>query len=204
MSGPERRRQILEALASELELQPGNRVTTARLAEVVGVSEAALYRHFSSKAGMFSDLIDFAEDAVFGAVTRIVREESSPLVRLDNILRVVLTFSERNPGITRVLIGDALVGEHEELARRVDHYFARLQTQLRQVLREGASNWATGEAADPGSVAAIATMMTTLLEGRMRQYVRSRFESKPLAGWDGQWALLSSLLMPHAGNPPHP
>lgn len=196
MSGPERRRQILEALAAELELHPGGRVTTARLAEVVGVSEAALYRHFESKAAMFSDLIDFAEDAVFGAITRIIRDEPNALNRLDHMLRVVLTFSERNPGITRVLMGDALVGEHEELTLRVERYFARLETQLRQVLREGASDWVTGEGAARESVAAMAAMMSTLLEGRLRQYVRTRFQSKPLAGWDAQWTLLSSLLVP--------
>ena len=110
------------------------------------------------------------------------------------MLRGVLTFSERNPGITRVLMGDALVGEHEELTLRVERYFARLETQLRQVLREGASDWVTGEGAERESVAAMAAMMSTLLEGRLRQYVRTRFQSKPLTGWDAQWTLLSALL----------
>ena len=189
-----RRRQILEALAAELEQHPGARVTTSRLAEVVGVSEAALYRHFSSKAGMFAELIDFAEDSVFGVITRIMREERQPLVRIAHILQVLLTFSERNPGITRVLIGDALVGENEELRDRVDQYFERLETQLKQVLREGASDWVSGKAAEGESVSAMAGLLLTVLEGRMRQFVRSDFQRKPLTGWEAQWALLSYLL----------
>lgn len=191
---PSRRRQILEALATELELRPGDRVTTARLAQVVGVSEAALYRHFQSKGGMFAELIEFAEDSVFGVLKRILREEREPLVRLGFMLKALLTFSERNPGITRVLIGDALVGENEDLRRRVDQYFERLETQLRQVLREGASDWQRMQAADTVAVNAAAELLTTVLEGRMRQYVRSGFQRKPLTGWDAQWTLLEHLL----------
>ena len=193
-----RRRQILEALAAELEERPGGRVTTARLADVVGVSEAALYRHFPSKARMFSDLIDFAEDSVFGVVSRILRDERHPLIRIDHMLRVLLTFSERNPGITRVLIGDALVGENEALRERVDRYFERLETQLRQVLREGASNWVTGEGAEVEAVSAMAGLLTTIVEGRMRRFVRSGFQRKPLTGWDAQWVLVEHLLVPGA------
>jgi TetR/AcrR family transcriptional regulator len=199
MAESPRRRQILEALAAELEEHPGDRVTTARLAQVVGVSEAALYRHFPSKADMFAELIAFSEESVFGIINRISREERRPLDQVRLILGALLTFSERNPGITRVLIGDALVGEIEKLRIRVNQYFERLETQLRQVLREGASDWATGQAAEAQAVAATAQLLTTMLEGRMRQYVRSGFERKPLLGWDAQWTLLAHILQPTRG-----
>ena len=125
-----RRQQILEALALELENRPGARITTARLAEVVGVSEAALYRHFPSKAKMFEALIEFAEESVFGLANRILAEEGDATRRCERILTMLLTFSDRNPGITRVLLGEALLGEHERLRARVSQFFDRFETQL--------------------------------------------------------------------------
>ena len=134
-----RRQQILETLARELESHPGSRITTASLAEAVGVSEAALYRHFASKAKMFEALIDFAEDSIFGIVNTIMSQEKNAATRCEKIIRLLLGFSEKNPGITRVLLGDALVGENDRLRTRVSQFFDRIETQFRQVLREASS-----------------------------------------------------------------
>lgn len=186
-SKPSRRQQILEALAQELESRPGTRITTARLAEVVGVSEAALYRHFPSKAKMFEALIEFAEESVFGLATRILSEEPDAARRCERILTMLLTFSDRNPGITRVLIGEALVGEHERLRTRVSQFFDRLETQLKQILREGEQAAGMGL---PMSVAATANLLMAVVEGRMTQFSRSAFEHRPLESWEHQWQAL--------------
>jgi len=132
----DRRQQILEVLASELESNPGSRITTAALARAVGVSEAALYRHFASKAKMFEALIDFAEESVFGLVNKILEQQLDVTGKCEQIMQLLLGFSERNPGITRVLLGDALVGENERLRIRVAKFFERLETQIKQILRE--------------------------------------------------------------------
>ncbi len=191
-----RRQQILEALAGELESRPGARITTARLAKVVGVSEAALYRHFPSKAKMFEALIEFAEESVFGLANRIVAEESDATRRCERILTMLLTFSDRNPGITRVLLGEALVGEHERLRARVSQFFDRLETQLKQVLREGEQVTDLGLRA---SVAAIANLLMAVVEGRMTQFSRSDFEHSPMESWEQQWQALQAGLLPGAG-----
>lgn len=187
-----RRQQILEALARELETSPGSRITTARLAGAVGVSEAALYRHFPSKAKMFEALIAFAEDSVFGQVKRILAQESDALGRCDRVMFLLLKFSERNPGITRVLLGDVLAGENERLQERVAQFFNRIETQLRQILREGeATSHVTPIAT---SVPVAASLLVALVEGKMVRYVRSRFKRAPLEEWDRQWPLLSTTL----------
>src|SRR5690606_37808541 len=131
-----RRQQILEALAKMLEDSPGERITTAALAKAVGVSEAARYRHFPSKSKMFEELIEFIEETVFTRINLILVEEPTALNRCENILYLLLTFAERNPGITRLLTGDALTGETEPLRQRIAQFYERLETQLRQVLRE--------------------------------------------------------------------
>ena len=133
---PDRRQHILQVLAEQLEVHPGSRITTAALAKAVGVSEAALYRHFASKAKMFEALIDFSEDTVFSLINRILEQDLEADVRCDRIVRLLLGFAERNPGITRVLLGDALVGENERLRVRVVKFFDRIETQLKQILRE--------------------------------------------------------------------
>jgi TetR/AcrR family transcriptional regulator len=188
---PPRRQQILEALARELETSPGDRITTARLAAVVGVSEAALYRHFASKAKMFEALIAFAEDSVFGLVNRILADEHEAAPRCERILRLLLGFAARNPGITRVLLGDALVGEHERLQSRVGQFFNRVETQLKQVLREGETARGTRW---PAPVADLAGLLLAVVEGRMVQFARSRFQRSPLAGWDEQWRVLHAAV----------
>lgn len=182
-----RRQEILEILAKELETHPGSRITTAGLAKSVGVSEAALYRHFASKAKMFEALIDFSENAVFGLVAKILEQEKDTVQRCEKILSVLLVFSERNPGISRVLVGDALVGENERLRKRVGQFFQRLESQLKQVLRE--ANLA-GSARASQTIDATANIMLGLVEGRMSQYIRSSFEKKPSEYWSEQWQIL--------------
>ena len=193
--GTPRRQQILEALARELESRPGARITTARLAEVVGVSEAALYRHFPSKAKMFEALIEFAEDSVFGLANKVLAEESDSARRCERILTMLLTFSDRNPGITRVLLGEALVGENERLRARVSQFFDRFETQLKQVLREGEQ---VADLGIRGGVAATSNLMMAVVEGRMIQYSRSGFDRSPLDAWEQQWRALRTGLFPGA------
>ncbi len=184
-----RRQQILEVLATELETRPGSRITTASLAAAVGVSEAALYRHFASKAKMFDALIDFADESVFGLANRIVGETQDAGMRCAQICSVVLRFAERNPGIARVLMGDILVGEHERLRARVGQFFERLETQLRQVLRDALL--APGPQPDRALVNATANLLAAVVAGRIAQFVRSGYQQSPSAQWDEQWAMLA-------------
>ena len=186
-----RRQQILETLARELETNPGTRITTAGLAHAVGVSEAALYRHFASKAKMFEALIDFAEESVFGRINSILSQEKNAVSRCESICRLVLGFSEKNPGITRILLGDALVGENERLRIRVTQFFERIETQIKQVLRE--ANLGNSERA-AGTIDATANQLMNIMEGKMVQYVRSEFSRKPTQFWDEQWQLLRGSL----------
>ena len=153
-----------------LEANPGDRITTARLAKQVGVSEAALYRHFPSKTRMFEGLIEFIEETLFSRINIILAEENSAASRCEKMLLLLLTFAERNPGITRILTGDALAGETERLHARVAQLFDRLETQLKQVLR--------------------ANLLLAAAEGRISQYVRSGFQRAPTEAWEDQWALL--------------
>ncbi len=188
---PSRRQQILEALAAELEKSPGQRITTAGLARAVGVSEAALYRHFPSKARMFEGLIDFIEDSVFGLVNRVLQEEPRMQARCDKILRIILGFAARNAGLSRLLAGDALVGETERLRLRMNQFYERLETQMKQVLREGEMN---GELSASLPVGPLANLLMAQAEGRIHQFVRSGFKRSPVEMWDSQWALLRALL----------
>jgi len=182
-----RRQQILETLALELEKSPGLPITTAGLARAVGVSEAALYRHFASKAKMFEALLEFIEETVFGLINRILEDEKNALKRCEKIISLVLGFAQKNPGITRLLTGDVLVGETERLRRRVDKFYERLETQLKQVLREGEAN---KELKAVSPIQAQANILLGVIEGRMQQFVRSEFRVQPLEMWDQQWSLL--------------
>lgn len=184
-----RKQEILEALARMLEANPGDRITTAKLAEAVGVSEAALYRHFPSKAKMFEGLIEFVEEAIFSRVKLIMSEESEALPRCHKLLHLLLMFTERNPGITRILNGDALAGETARLRARVQQFYERLETQLKQILREAEMN----EGLRPQiTVSAAANLLLAAAEGRIGQYVRSDFKRRPTEYWDEQWQLLTS------------
>ena len=187
-----RKEQILQALARMLETSPGERITTAALAREVGVSEAALYRHFPSKARMFEDLICFIEDTLFQRITHILKEETSAELRCHKIVTLVLAFAERNPGMTRLLTGDALAGETDRLRKRIVRFYDRLEVQLKQVLREAQIR----ENLRPAiSVAALANLLLATCEGRLVQFVRSEFAKPPLENWELQWSLLSSLLL---------
>jgi TetR/AcrR family transcriptional regulator len=181
-----RKRDILEALARELEGKPGERITTASLARAVGVSEAALYRHFPSKARMYEGLLEFMEESVFGLVNRILDEEKDAGQRCQKILDMLLQFAQRNPGMSRLLMGDALVGEHVRLRVRTGQFFDRLETQLKQVLREG--HLYAGQAA--ADVTVPANLMIAAVEGRIHQYVRSGFSRSPMTQWPEEWQLL--------------
>ncbi len=183
----DRKQQILQVLAHELEVSPGHRITTAHLAKAVGVSEAALYRHFPSKARMFEGLIDFAEDAIFGVANRIMEEEQDVVKRCENLLLVLLRFAERNPGITRILVGDALIGENERLRTRMAQLFERLETQFKQILREAPM---AGSYRPAGSTSSVANLFMSIADGRMSRFVRSGFKANPTEYWEIQWPLL--------------
>jgi len=187
---PSRRQQILEALAQELELNPGERITTAGLARAVGVSEAALYRHFPSKAKMFEGLIEFIEESIFGLINRIL-ENGSAIKRCENILTLLLGFAEKNPGLSRILSGDVLTGETERLRQRVSQFYERLETQIKQVLREGELN---KELELSASVQSLANLLLATVEGRITQFVRSGFKRSPLENWNSQWSLLLKVF----------
>lgn len=184
----QRREQILQVLASMLQDNPGGRITTAALAAQVGVSEAALYRHFPSKARMFEGLIAFIEDTLFSRITRIVAEPDPALIQCEKILTLVLAFAEKNPGISRVLNGDALAGEHERLRVRVSQIFDRLETQLRQILRDAEVKEGLRTAVTATSTAGL---LLAFMEGRISQYVRTDFKQVPTGNLQEQWQLIS-------------
>jgi len=179
-----RRQQILEALAHMLEASPGARITTAGLAKEVGVSEAALYRHFPSKSKMYEGLIEFIEETLFSRISIINSESEPALDRCEKVLFLVLTFAERNPGITRILNGDALAGETERLRLRVAQLFERLETQMRQIFREAELK----EGLHFGmSVMDTCGLLMALVDGKMSLYVRSEFKRLPTDAWEQQW-----------------
>ena len=186
-----RRLQILEALAREIELRPASRITTARLASVVGVSEAALYRHFPGKAAMFEALIEFAEDAVFGLVNQIVAEEPDTARRCcERIVGVLLGFAEHNAGIMRVLIGEALVGEDLALSERVTRFFERIETQLRMIIRDAGD----ASLAQRSRAGASANLVVAFVLGRMHQFSASGLRRRPTEDLDRQWAMLADAV----------
>ena len=188
---PSRKDQILQSLATILEQSPGQRITTAGLAKHVGVSEAALYRHFPSKAKMFEALIEFIENTIFSRITQIMSEEMQADKRCEMILGLILTFSERNPGITRILTGDPMAGETERLRQRVTQLFDRIEVQLRQIIREMPLRGEQKTSTDP---IVAANLLLSLVEGRIGQYVRSNFERKPTTEWDAQWQVIREGL----------
>jgi TetR/AcrR family transcriptional regulator len=186
-----RKEHILQSLAAMLEESPGGRITTAGLAKQVGVSEAALYRHFPSKAKMFESLIEFIESTIFSRVSLILNEESSTEARCNQVLTLLLTFSERNPGITRILTGDPLAGESTRLRIRVAQFYDRFETQLRQILREAEIR---NDRASGIDVNVAANLMLGIVEGKISQYVRSDFEKLPTSYWQDQWQVLRRTI----------
>ena len=188
---PSRKEHILQSLAAMLEESPGGRITTAGLAKQVGVSEAALYRHFPSKAKMFEALIEFIENTIFSRVSLILNEESSTEARCNQVLTLFLTFSERNPGITRILTGDPLSGVSTRLRIRVAQFYERFETQLRQILREAEIRNDRESAID---VNVAANLMLVVVEGKISQYVRSDFQKVPTNYWPDQWQVLRRTI----------
>jgi len=206
----ERRLQILQTLASMLEHPRGERVTTAALAARLSVSEAALYRHFASKAQMFEGLIEFIEQTLFSLINKIASEEPDGARQVHQTLSVLLSFAEKNPGMVRVLIGDALVNEDERLQSRINQLIDRLEAALRQSMRIAATvepagpqpggTPAVGAASDhmltppaPASgadAAARANLMISYVLGRWHQYAKSGFKRSPTEMWERQWPLL--------------
>jgi len=172
----ERRVQILQALAGMLEQPGAERVTTSALAARLDVSEAALYRHFASKAQMFEGLIEFIEQSIFTLVNQIAEREAVHAVRLRKLVTLVLQFAEKNPGMTRVMAGDALVFENERLQERMNQFFDKLEATLKQTLREAAA----ASAATPTVDAQVrASVITAFMLGRLQRFSRSGFKRLP-------------------------
>jgi TetR/AcrR family transcriptional regulator len=188
---PSRKQEILQALALMLETQPGARITTATLAAQVGVSEAALYRHFPSKAKMFEALIEFIEESLFTRIKQITEEKITCQEQCQKICLLTLAFAEKNPGLCRILTGEAISGDISKLRPRIEKLFDRLTTQLKQTVREAELK----EGFRPQvSIPALAGLLTAAMEGRIVQYVRSDFRVKPTTDWSEQWQALATSL----------
>ncbi len=184
----ERKLQILQTIAGMLEQPKGEKITTALLAARLDISEAALYRHFASKAQMFEGLIEFIEQTVFGLANKITTEETGGLKQAEGILSMLLGFAQKNRGMTRVLIGDALVNENERLQQRINQLFDRVETTLKQSLRIAVTQGDLDAGVDVG---AQANVLLCYVIGRWQLFGKSGFTRDPLAQWPQQWALLS-------------
>ena len=184
----ERRVQILQALATMLEQPGAERVTTAALAAKLDVSEAALYRHFASKAQMFEGLIEFIESSVFTLINQIMERDADAVQKAARMVTVVLQFGEKNPGMTRVMVGDALVFENERLQQRMNQFFDRIESSLRQVLRDGAQ---AQQSATPTVDAQVrAALLVSFVQGRLQRHARSGFKRSALEHLEASLALM--------------
>lgn len=183
----ERKLQILQALAAMLEDPKAEKITTAALAARLDCSEAALYRHFASKAQMFEGLIEFIETSVFGVINQISAEPAQGLQQVEHILALLLGFAQRNRGMTRVLTGDALVNENERLQARINQLHDKIEASLKQALRVAATQQQIATSADFG---ALANLLLCYVIGRWQQYAKSGFAREPLAQWEQQWPML--------------
>ncbi|CAI2783920.1 Synthetically lethal with a defective Min system protein A [Serratia marcescens] len=187
-----RREEILQALAQILESSDGSqRITTAKLAANVGVSEAALYRHFPSKTRMFDSLIEFIEDSLITRINLILQDEKETFNRLRLILLLILGFAERNPGLTRIMTGHALMFEQDRLQGRINQLFERIEAQLRQVLKERKLREGKGFIVDE---TLLASQLLAFCEGMLSRYVRSEFRYRPTQEFDARWPLLAAQL----------
>jgi len=188
MKPGERRAQILQMLATMLEQPGAERITTALLASKLEVSEAALYRHFASKAQMFEGLIDFIEQTVFTLINQIAEREGDGAHKAARMVTVLLQFGEKNPGMTRVMVGDALVFEHDRLQQRMNQFFERVESALRQVLRASAeahqSNAPTVEAQVKAAV------LVSFALGNLQRFARSGFKRSPLDNLEASLGLV--------------
>lgn len=184
----ERRVQILQALATMLEQPGAERITTSALAARLDVSEAALYRHFASKAQMFEGLIEFIEQSVFTLVNQINEREADPVLRARMLVVMVLQFAEKNPGMTRVMVGDALVFENDRLQERMNQFFDKLEASLKQNLRDAAA--ASGAAAPTVDAQVRASVVVAFMVGRLQRFARSGFKRQPSEHLDASLATL--------------
>lgn len=182
----ERKLQILQMLATMLEQPKGEKITTAALAARLDVSEAALYRHFASKAQMFEGLIEFIESTIFGLINQITEQQENGLSQVQAITAMLLNFAERNPGMTRVIIGDALVNEDVRLQVRMNQFIERVELALRQSLKLAASQ---GQAAE-AEAATRAGMITSLVLGRWHRFAKTGFRQRPTEGAQAQITLM--------------
>lgn len=183
----ERKLQILQTVAEMLEQPKGEKITTAALAARLDISEAALYRHFASKAQMFEGLIEFIEQTVFGLINKISADESSGLQQLESSLAMLLGFARKNRGMTRVLIGDALVNEDARLQQRINQLYDRLEVTLKQSARIAVTQ---GDLDEKTDVSAYANLLLSYVIGRWQQFAKSGFAKDPMAQWPQQWPLL--------------
>ncbi len=183
----ERRVQILQALADMLQQPGAERVTTAALASRLEVSEAALYRHFASKAQMFEGLIEFIEQSVFSLVNQIAEREVHGFAHAAQLVTMLLQFAEKNPGMTRVMVGDALVFEHDRLQQRMNLFFDKVEAALRQSLRDAAGG---ADAPAPADVQVLASLLTSFIVGRLHRYARSGFRRLPSEHLDASLAAM--------------
>ena len=183
----DRKLQILKTLARMLEQPAAEKITTAALAANLEVSEAALYRHFASKAQMFEGLIEFIEETLFGLINKITSEEKSGLKQLEAVTAMLLGFAQKNRGMTRVLIGDALVHENERLQQRINQLHDRVEATLKQALRFAAGQNELPATPDP---AARANLIMSFVTGRWHQYAKSGFKRDPMQYWNEQWQAL--------------
>jgi TetR/AcrR family transcriptional regulator len=184
----ERRTQILHTLATMLESPRGEKITTALLAKKLDVSEAALYRHFASKAQMFEGLIEFIEQSIFSLVNKIHGEETSGLKQIEALVAMLLSFAQKNPGMTRVLIGDALVNEDDRLQARINQLHDRIEASLRQSARLAVTGGALPESWDAN---AYANCLIAFVTGRWHQFAKSGFKRLPLENWPAQWPVFA-------------
>ena len=188
MKPGERRAQILQTLAAMLEQPGAERITTASLAAKIEVSEAALYRHFASKAQMFEGLIDFIESSLFTLINQIAEREGDGADKAARMVMVLLQFGEKNPGMARVMVGDALVFEHERLHQRMNQLFERIESALRQVLRAAAQ---ARHSSTPSADAQVrASALVALALGQLQLFTRSGFKRSPLEHLEPALALL--------------
>ncbi|WP_382328647.1 nucleoid occlusion factor SlmA [Hydrogenophaga sp. UC242_50] len=188
----ERRVQILEALATMLQQPGAERITTAALAAKLEVSEAALYRHFASKAQMFEGLIEFIEQSVFGLINQLGEREADANVRSRKLVTLLLQFGEKNPGMTRVMVGDALVFENERLQQRMNLFFDKIEAALRQNLRE--TSLVAGAATPTVDAQADASVITAFCVGRLQRFARSGFKRSPSESLEHSLALLLPIV----------
>lgn len=184
----ERRKEILQTLAHMLENPKGEKITTALLAAKLDVSEAALYRHFASKAQMFEGLIEFIEETVFSLVNKIQTEETDGLKQAEGIVSMLLTFAQKNQGMTRVLIGDALVNEDERLQARMNQLHDRLESSLRQSARIASSAGALHASLDAN---AYANALMCFIVGRWHQFAKSGFKRSPTENLAQGWSVFA-------------